>query len=173
MSDNNTIPGTPIVINNDNNSDWQSLINSLVSLDNKGESITTTVQGAADLGKNNIEFMKKLNETLSNILNNISTITSKSTEIVEALKKGKLDQYKLVDQLSTFANTSRQNEDEIKTLMKTSTQISKDIEQALNNSSAPSVGGKRRRTRRNKGKKYHKRTKRGGFRYKKEKKPKK
>lgn len=162
-------PETPTT----NDNDWKLLVESLVSLNGKGNDIKVLAQGSKDASQNNANFLEKLNETLGNILNNISTITSKSTEIVKALEEGKQNQDALVKDISTFAQVSRDNEDKIKNLMVESTRISKNIEQALNNSSTPAaVGGKRRRTRHNKGKKYHKRTKRGGLRYKKDKKPK-
>ncbi len=160
-------PENPNPISNDN--DWKLLVESLVSLNGKGNDIKTLAQGTQDLSKNNANFLTKLNETLNNILNNVSTITNRSNEIVKALQEGKQNQDALVRDIANFAQLSRDNEDKIKNLMVESTQISNNIEKALNNSSAPAtVGGKRRRTR-NKGKKYHKRTKRGGYRYKKDK----
>ena len=96
--------------------------------------------------------------------------TPSSAQIQEALQKANGDQVSALetliqaqnDALTPQLNTLKQNVDNVQ-------QKTKAITDAQN-PQQPAIGGKRRRRTRNKGKKYHKRTKRGGYRYDKDKK---
>jgi len=149
--------------------EWQGLINKLASLDEYNTNFTAGIESMRTTIKSNVEIMKSVNTILENLKKRVSGTLVETTKIIEALKKGSQDQTAKITQLEAYRG---QLTADIKDL-DTQIQMAKTNTDELNNSLGATqpqvVGGKRRRRTRSKGKKYHKRTKRGGYKYGKDK----
>lgn len=147
--------------------EWQGLINKLASLDEYNTNFTAGIDSMRNTIKSNVEIMKRVNTILENLKKRVSGTLVETTKIIEALKKGSQDQTVKITQLEAYRG---QLTADIKDL-DTQIQLAKTNTDELDNSLGatppppPAEGGKRRRRTRSKGKKYHKRTKRGGYPY--------
>lgn len=146
--------------------EWKGLINQLASLGDFKNNFKQGLDAMQQTVKANVSIMQNVNTILGNLKKRVSGTLIETTKIIEALKTGSDAQKNNLDQLESYRN---QLTADIKDL-DTQIQLAKTNTDELDNSlgatpQQPAVGGKRRRRTRNKGKKYHKRTKRGGYTY--------
>lgn len=154
--------------------EWQGLINQLASLGDFNDNFKQGVEAMQNTVKENVSIMQNVNTILVNLKKRVSGTLIETTKIIEALKTGSDAQKINLNQLESYRNQLTADINELDTQIK----IAKTNTYELNNSlgqnpQQPAIGGKRRRRTRNKGKKYHKRTKRGGYTYGEKKKEKK
>ena len=147
--------------------EWKGLINQLVNLNGKQADIQTVATNAAATIKTQYEALIAVSSELEKILIKLKS-TPSSAQIQEALQKANGDQ-----QLALAALIQAQNDaltPQINTLKQNVVNVQQKTK-AITDAQTPQpvVGGKRRRRTRSKGKKYHKRTKRGGYKYGKDK----
>ena len=152
--------------------EWKKLINQLANLNGKQGDIQAVATTAAETIQQQSQVLNTVNTALEQILNKLKS-TPSSAQIQEALQKANGDQVQAIealiknqnDALTPQLNTLKQNVENVQKSTKAITDAQ--------NPQQPAVGGKRRRRTCNKGKKYHKRTKRGGYTYDEKKKGKK
>jgi len=155
--------------------EWKILINNLATLNNKGADIKAVATVAAETIQTQSQALIAVSTELEKILNKLKD-TPSSAQIKDALEKAKGDQVQAIasliqaqnDVLTPQINTLKQNVENVQTKTKAITGAQNP--QNPQNPQQPAVGGKRRRRTRSKGKKYNRRTKRGGYTYGKDKK---
>lgn len=153
--------------------EWKGLINQLANLNGKQADIQAVATNAAETIQQQSQALIAVSSELEKILNKLKS-TPSSAQIQEALQKANGDQVVAIealiknqtDALTPQINTLKQNVENVQ-------RTTNEITNAQTPPPTASVGGKRRRRTRNKGKKYHKRTKRGGYTYDEKKKGKK
>ena len=149
--------------------EWKKLINQLANLNGKQGDIQAVATTAAETIQQQSQVLNTVNTALEQILNKLKS-TPSSAQIQEALQKANGDQVQAIealiknqnDALTPQLNTLKQNVENVQKSTKAITDAQ--------NPQQPAVGGKRRRRTRSKGKKYNRRTKRGGYTYGKDKK---
>lgn len=146
--------------------EWKGLITQLVNLNNKGADIKKVATDAAAIINNQSKALTLVGQALDEILNKLKS-TPSSAQIKAALEKANGDQVQAIDSLILANNDALSTE--LDTLKYKVSEV-KDKTQLITGAQTPAVGGKRRRRTRSKGKKYNRRTKRGGYTYGKDKK---
>ena len=144
--------------------EWQGLINQLVNLNSKQADIQAVATSAAETIQTQSQALIAVSTELEKILTKLKD-TPSSAQIKAALEKANGDQKIALtaliqaqnDALTPQINTLQTNVKAVQSATKLITETQ--------TPPPPAVGGKRRRRTRSKGKKYHKRTKRGGYPY--------
>ena len=144
--------------------EWQGLINQLVNLNDKGGVIARVATTAATTINKQALALEAVSAALDEILNKLKD-TPSSAQIQEALQKANGDQVQAIGTLIQDQNNAINPA--LKTLQDNLKKVENNTKSITDaqNPQQPAIGGKRRRRTRNKGKKYHKRTKRGGYTY--------
>ena len=143
--------------------EWQGLINQLVNLNDKQADIQTVATNAAATIKTQYEALIAVSSELEKILTNLKD-TPSSAQIKAALEKANGDQVKAIETLITDQNNALVPQLD---LLQANVKSVQSATKLITDAQTPPTtqGGKRRRRTRSKGKKYHKRTKRGGYPY--------
>lgn len=144
--------------------EWQGLINQLVNLNGKQADIKAVATNAAATINKQATSLTLVGQALDEILNKLKA-TPSSSQIKAALEKANGDQVQAIASLITAQNDALTPDLD---LLQANVKAVQDKTQSITdaqNPQQPAIGGKRRRRTRNKGKKYHKRTKRGGYTY--------
>ena len=142
--------------------EWKGLINKLVNLNDKQADIQAVATNAAATIKTQYEALIAVSSELEKILIKLKS-TPSSAQIQEALQKANGDQVVAITSLIKDQNDALTPQ--INTLKQNVVNVQQKTKAITDAQTPPAVGGKRRRRTRSKGKKYHKRTKRGGYPY--------
>jgi hypothetical protein len=142
--------------------EWKGLINKLVNLNGKQADIKAVATNAAATINKQATSLTLVGQALDAILNKLKA-TPSSSQIKAALEKANGDQVQAIETLITAQNDALTPDLD---LLQANVKVVQDKTQSITDAQTPpAVGGKRRRRTRSKGKKYHKRTKRGGYPY--------
>lgn len=145
--------------------EWKGLITQLANLNGKGADIKKVAVDAAATINKQATSLTLVGQALDEILNKLKA-TPSSSQIKAALEKANGDQVQAIASLIQDQNNALTPElDLLQANVKAVQDKTQSITDAQTPPQQPAQGGKRRRRTRSKGKKYNKRTKRGGYTY--------